>query len=67
MAVRRSGSSSWLYGVKALTKNISQLLRSRAQNAAVQLQATFQKARDSAPLPLNLRAVNCDGYPNSRA
>ena len=32
-----------------------------------QLQAALSKARDSAPLLLNLKAINRDGYPGRRA
>lgn len=32
-----------------------------------QLQAVDLKARDSAPLLLNLKEASCDGYPGHRA
>jgi hypothetical protein len=43
------------------------LLRSRAQNAAIHLQAIFSKARDSAPRQLHFKAINRDGFLESRA
>jgi hypothetical protein len=37
------------------------------QNAAIQLQAVDLKARVSAPLVLQFKEANCDGYLESRA
>jgi hypothetical protein len=34
----------------------------RAAERCAQLQAAVSKARGSAPLLLNLKAANCDGY-----
>jgi hypothetical protein len=37
------------------------------QNAAIQPQATFQKARTRAPSQLHFKAPNCDGFLECRA
>jgi hypothetical protein len=75
----RSGSGDGLLGARQLPEMIPTATRALALGSfaqrivmspaerRAQLQAAVSKARGSAPLLLNLKEVNCDGYPNTRA